>query len=237
MVFRGVLLTTLGLIAIQVAAQSAIPARAGLIHLSEGAVFLDGRRMDPVRGRFPEIPEGSRLATTTGKVEVLLAPTIFLWLGNHSAIRLQRNSLADTRIELLEGSAVLQSSELPSENSVTVIEKEAQVRLSGGSLYRMDAAPSQLTVRNGRATVVEPKGSLVVSGSQRLTFATGLITTLKKEEDDGLDQWAQERRRAIAADNVKRLRAENAANPTKKAPQNRSGPYRRGVMTFPRRSF
>src|SRR4029077_14104819 len=131
---RGVFVSIFALLCIRASAQSVISAHSGLIHFFEGAISIDGRAVPPINGRYAEIPEGSLLNTNDGKAEILLGPETLLWLGPNSAIRLRQNSLADARVELLEGSAVIQSAQLPPGNTETLIHKDSEVRLSAYSL-------------------------------------------------------------------------------------------------------
>ena len=232
-----VIVSIFALLCIRASAQSVISAHSGLIHFFEGAISIDGRAVPPISGRFAEIPEGSLLNTSDGKAEILLGPETFLWLGPNSAIRMQRNSLADARVELIEGSAVVQSIQLPPGNAVTLIQKESEVRLSAQSLYRLDANLSQLTVRNGQAGVSTGQASLVVNAPCRLAFSSGLMTPLPKGEGDRLEQWVQERQRAIAAANVTRVRMEDSTNPGKKRPRRRGHAYPGVMVPVPRRTW
>ena len=142
MLLRGVLVCTFTLLCIRASAQSVISTHSGLVHFFEGAISIDGRAVPPINGRFPEVPEGALLHTNEGNAEILLGPEIFLWLGQTSTIRMQGNSLIDTRVELIEGSAIVQATQITPDNGVTLIHKDSRVRLSAHSLYRIDALPS-----------------------------------------------------------------------------------------------
>src|SRR5207237_6937460 len=111
-------------------------------------------------------------------------PETFLWLGRSSTIRMQRNSVADTRLELLEGSAIVQSKQLPSENVVTLSHQDSDVQLSANSLYRIDALPSRLTVLHGQANVTNGGTTLVINKPCNLAISSGLITPLSANEPD-----------------------------------------------------
>src|SRR6266436_6532604 len=136
---RGILVFIFTLLCVRASAQSVISSHSGLVHFFEGGISIDGQAVSRINGRFPEIPEGSRLDTNDGRAEILLTPEVFLWLGRNSAIRMQRNSLEDTRVQLLEGSAIVQSKQLLPGNAVTLIHKGSQVSLPAYSRYRIDA--------------------------------------------------------------------------------------------------
>ncbi|HEX5229603.1 MAG TPA: hypothetical protein VFW44_17950, partial [Bryobacteraceae bacterium] len=48
-------------------AQSVISAHSGLIHFSDGAVFLDDQRVEQQAGKFDQIHNGSELRTEEGR--------------------------------------------------------------------------------------------------------------------------------------------------------------------------
>src|SRR3974390_3214021 len=78
--------------------QSVISVYSGVIHLSEGSVFLDNRPVEQKPGRFEEIKPGSELRLEDGRAEVLLTPGGFLRPGDGSAVRMVSYVLADTRL-------------------------------------------------------------------------------------------------------------------------------------------
>ena len=59
---------------------------------------------------------------------MLLTPGVFVRIGEWSTIRMIANQLSDTRVELLAGSAVVDSAEPSSGTSVTLIYKNWSVR-------------------------------------------------------------------------------------------------------------
>jgi hypothetical protein len=196
---RGILVFIFTLLCVRGSAQSVISSHSGLVHFFEGGISIDGQAVSRINGRFPEIPEGSRLDTNDGRAEILLAPEVFLWLGRNSAIRMQRNSLEDTRVELLEGSAIVQSKQLLPGNAVTLIHKGSQVSLPAYSRYRIDPDSSEFP--------------------------------------DGLDQWALERSRAVASDNLNRVRMAAIKSRVKNNRYRRGGPFPAVIVPVPRRTW
>jgi len=231
MQLRSVLASTFVLFCMRASPQSVISTHSGLVNFFEGDISIDGRPVPQINGRFPEVPEGSLLTTNDGRVEILLAPEVFLWLGRHSAIRMQRNSLRDARIDVLAGAAIIQSAQLPPSDAVTLIYREFQVRLSTQSLYRIDAS-LELSVRRGEANVTNGVGSFVLTGPRRLIFSSGLTTTLPDGEPDYLDQWALERRQTLAS---ALARGEAGANAAKRRPRIHRA-YPAVMLPIPRRT-
>jgi hypothetical protein len=212
-------------------AQTVISSHSGLIYSSEGVVSIDGRAVSQANGRFTQIQEGSLLTTQEGRAEILIAPEAALWLDRYSAIRMQRDSLEDTRIELVQGSAFVQSMDLRSGNSATLIHNSSEIRISAHSLYRVDAA-SRLSVLGGQAIVTDGKDNLVVTKAHSLDFSARMVTPLSQSDPDEFDRWTTERRRVMAAE---RARMEASADP-KRIRRRRARPYPAIKMQFPRRT-
>src|SRR5580658_685752 len=139
-------------------AQSVISTHSGVIHFFEGAVYLGDQPLESHLGKFPSVPQGSQLRTAEGRAEVLLTPGVFLRMGDRTAIRMVSNDLADTRVELQTGSAIVDSAELNSDTSVTLIYKDWRVHLLQSGVYRIDSDPPRLWVRDGEAEVSAASG-------------------------------------------------------------------------------
>src|ERR1700735_3738192 len=65
------------LVGLPASAQSVISAHSGLIHFSEGSVYLDDQRVEQKTGKFGQMNNGSELRTEEGRAEVLLTPGTF----------------------------------------------------------------------------------------------------------------------------------------------------------------
>jgi hypothetical protein len=186
-----------------VLAQPVISARAGLIHLCEGAVLLDGQAIEQRSGKFEQMRDGSELRTRDGRAEVLLAPGVFLRIGEDSAIRMISNRLVDTRLEFLTGSLILDAGEASLKAPITLVYQEYQVRIQRHGRYRFNAMPAELRVESGEAEVLLDSRSAAVTAGYVLPFSTRLearrvdIGTM-----DRLDQWDNARSGAIAENNL-----------------------------------
>src|SRR5579863_6053258 len=122
-----------------VSAQSVISAHSGTIHYTEGQVSLDGTPVQPKFGEFPEVKSGQVLAAQDGRAEILLTPGVFLRMAENSSFRMVSNKLADTRVEVLSGTAMIEVSELLKDNAITVQFHGAQIELLKKGLYRFDS--------------------------------------------------------------------------------------------------
>ncbi len=210
-IFCWALTPLLGLPAL---AQSVISAHSGLIHFSDGSVFLDDQRVEQKTGKFDQMNNGSELRTQDGRVEVLLTPGTFLRLGENSAIRMVSNQLDDTRVELLSGSAILdQGSDTLADTSVTVLYNLDQVHIKKAGRYRFDSEPPQVKVESGDAEVIAD-GKSVEAGAGYVVPFEGKLTARKLLNDsqandpavsksgDNLENWDEARNNSVADSNT-----------------------------------
>jgi hypothetical protein len=152
---------------------------------------------------------GSELRTINGRAEVLLTPGTFLRVGPSSAIRMVSNQLDDTRIELLNGSAVLdQGSDALASTSVTVLYNLDQVHIKKPGRYRFDSEPPEVKVESGDAEVIadgksiEAGAGYAVSFEGKLTARKLLDDSLSNESGDDLDRWNAARDSSVAENNL-----------------------------------
>jgi hypothetical protein len=193
------ILSTLVLLSVQASGQSVISTHSGLIHFSEGFVFVDDRPLPPSYGRFSEISENSVLRTEQGRAEVLLTPGTFLRMGENSAIRMISIGLADTQVDFLKGSAILQSKDPLPDNSVTLIYKGWKIRQPKQGLYRIDSDPPRLKMYNGDCEVTLDGKTVAVNERSLISFPDGVVTERFTTDTDALDRWADKRSRATSA--------------------------------------
>jgi len=185
--------------------QSVISTRSGVVHFFEGTVYLGSQPLTASPGRFPSIPQGGELRTAEGRAEVLLTPGVFLRIGDGTAIRMIANELSDTRIELLVGSVIIDSTEPSSGTSVTLIYKKWSVRFPEQGVYRIDCDPPRVWVLEGKAEVsadtYDP--ALLVGKGMDLPFAAVLVPEKSTNQpQDPLSTWAEGRQQSISTDNA-----------------------------------
>lgn len=189
-------------------AQSVISAHAGLIHFADGSVFLDDQRVEQKPGKFDQMKNGSELRTQDGRAEVLLTPGTFLRVGANSAIRMISNDLDNTRVELLNGSAVLdQGSDTIADTSVTILYNLDQVHIKKAGRYRFDCEPPQVKVESGDADVTAADGKSVEAGAGYVVAFEGKLTARRLLEDSGsrspddLEKWDIARNNSVTDSN------------------------------------
>jgi hypothetical protein len=190
-------------------AQSVISAHSGVIHYIEGDVSVDGTPVHPKLAQFLDVKPGQLVATAEGRAEILLTPGVFLRMAEHSSVRMLSNSLADTRLEVVSGSALVEIGELLDHNAISFEDSGRHLELVKKGLYRIDASPASLRVYEGRARVS--------SGSETLTARKGhqidldnaqpantklADTKFDTKETDAFYRWSSRRAEYVAAANV-----------------------------------
>ena len=200
-------------------AQSVISTRSGVVHFFEGDVYLGDQLLQSRLGRFPVLPDGAELRTGEGRAEVLLTPGVFLRLDAQSSIRMVVNDLADTQVELLSGSAMVESGVPNPDTSVTLIYGTWGIHFLRQGVYRLCADPPQLWVRQGGVEVFagdigEP---VSVASGMRLPLADVLVPEQSgSEPGDALRDWGTGRSQSIDADNA--ITAQIDEDPDMRAP-------------------
>lgn len=185
--------------------QSVISTRSGIVHFFEGAVYLGDQPLESHPGKFSSVPKGAELRTAEGRAEVLLTPGVFVRIGERSAIRMVENELSHTCVELLAGSAVVDSAEPTSGTSVTLIYRNWSVRFLEQGVYRVDSDPPRLWVLQGRAEVSADTHEAVLSVGQGMyvPFAPVLVPERTiGQPHDALLTWAEGRQQSISTDNA-----------------------------------
>jgi hypothetical protein len=193
--------------------QSVIAARSGVVNFSEGIVFVDGQPLDRKPGIFMRVQEGSTLSTEGGRAEVLLTPDTYLRIGADTSIRMLSTDIDDTKLELLSGSAILDSAQAPAGAFVKIVFKGETIRPVKPGNYRMDADPPQLRVFRGEAEVSSSDASpnsaakkgepVTVLASQLMPLDGSTIAKRFTQGTDGLlDIWSEERGSLIASNMI-----------------------------------
>jgi hypothetical protein len=193
----------LGLAAGSASAQYVISAHSGVVQYVEGRAYLDNQPVDPKFGQFPAIKNNQEFRTGAGRAEILLTPGVFLRLGEDSSVRMLSNSLTDTRVEILTGSAMIECDDVPKDNSIEAVYKGNAIRFEKQGLYRVDAEPARLRVFEGEAVVTDGSGHVAVKAGK----ATNLDGVLQAENfdrksTDSLYNWSDRRAAYVAQANV-----------------------------------
>jgi len=176
--------------------------RSGLLYFFDGYVFIGDEPVHQKFGRFPEIGQGRVLRTELGHAEVLLTPGVVLRVDENSAIRLVSDSLTDTRVELLRGSAILEVNHEAANPPDALIYKNWQVRVPQDSIARIDAEPAQVRILSGTGEVSADGTPVTVRRGEVLPLASVLVPEqATTPAADDFNVWAMNRSSVVSEDN------------------------------------
>jgi|GEM_PF-487650 len=189
-------------------AQNAISAKAGLVQVADGEVFVNNQAIENKVAQFTELKNSDILTTGDGRAEVLLTPGAFLRIRDTSGIRMVSTRLTDVRLELLKGEAIIEVAELLTDNSITMTIGAATFELHKGGIYRFDSTPGRLRVYQGEASAREGEKTATVKAGHEFasngdTWAVGHFDT---KETDALYRWSSRRSGDISVANVSAAR-------------------------------
>jgi hypothetical protein len=134
-------------------AQNTNSARPGTINYVEGQASINSQTLNSQSVGRAEIAPGQTVATTNGKVEVLLTPGVFLRLGDNSAVTMVSPDLIKTEVQLDRGTAEIEVDQLYKQNDLLVDQGPAQTVLLKNGLYEFDANANTMRVFDGEAAV------------------------------------------------------------------------------------
>ena len=200
--------SVLGTLAVALSAGSAyaqyvISAHAGVVQYVEGRAYLNDQLVEPKFGQFPDIKENQEFRTEEGRAEILLTPGVFLRLAERSAIRMLSNRLTDTRVEVLSGSAMIECSDVPKDNSIQAVYKGNAIRLQKQGLYRIDTQPARLRVYEGETVVTDASGQLTLKGGKQTNLGGVLLAeNFDRKDTDALYSWSDRRAGYVSQANI-----------------------------------
>jgi hypothetical protein len=134
-------------------AQSTNPARPGTINYIEGQATLNGQTLTDQSIGHAALAQGQTIATTNGKVEVLLTPGVFLRLGDNSSVTMVSPDLTKTEVQLDRGRADVEVDQIYPQNDLLVDQGPAQTQILKNGLYEFDATAGDMRVFDGEAVV------------------------------------------------------------------------------------
>ena len=196
-------------------AQSVTSAHSGTLHYFEGDVSIDGVQAQSKVGRFTEMKEQQVLTTAQGRAEVLLTPGVFLRVGENTSIKLLDNRLVSTRVELLSGTAMVESDDPQltiKDSPVTMIYKDYQIQMLKHGVIEIGSDPATLKVFKGEAVVNTVDLRANVKEGRQMPFSAALLT--EKFDDkvgDDLYLWTRDRSQSLSAASMSSARSLNSS--------------------------
>lgn len=189
-------------------AQNAISAKAGLVQVADGEVFVNDTAIQTKIAEFTDLKNTDVLRTAEGRAEVLLTPGAFMRMGDNSSFRMVSSRLSDVRLEVLQGEALVEITEMLSDNAITVSLDNASFELTKGGLFAFGADPARLRVYKGEAIAVLGEKYVRVKEGHQETFNGSEWTqsNFDTKDTDALYRWSQRRAENVAVANVSAAR-------------------------------
>lgn len=178
--------------------------KAGLIYEVDGqATLIEGSRPRSMDGQR-HLETGQRVRTEAGRVQLILAPGVYLAVDQNSEIAMVKSHLSDLQLDFISGSISVRVDDDAYVDGILVRPPGSEVRFDKRGHYRVDIHPEKslhVRVFGGRASVapdqhskkirVKKKWSLTLPGNRPEKF-----DTLDK---DDLENWHEEKIASIEA--------------------------------------
>ena len=126
-------------------ASAAVAAHPGMLNYVEGHANINGQEVTSKDVGMADVVQGQVLATATGKAEILLTPGVFLRLGDNSAVRFDSAGLTNTSVELLQGKALVEATDLKEQNHIRIADRGTVTTLEKNGLYQLNL-PQELVL-------------------------------------------------------------------------------------------
>ncbi|HEY7210663.1 MAG TPA: FecR domain-containing protein [Bryobacteraceae bacterium] len=190
-----------------------VSAKPGVVNYIEGNVAINGSALSSASLKTTFLNANDVLSTTTGKAEVLLAPGVFLRLGDNSEVRMVAPSLTDTQIELKRGEAMVEADDIVKDSRLTVLAGGGTVLVDRNGLYKFVAGDeAKAAVLEGKAQVLNGDRKLDVGkGKEVLLGATEKPKKFDAKKQDDLYAWSTVRAQYNAAASYQAAREMNAS--------------------------
>jgi hypothetical protein len=129
-------------------------AQPGTVNYIEGQVSLDGQSITQKAIGSAVVDPGHLLQTGNGKVEMLLTPGVFFRLGPNSTVKMISPSLSDTRVELVQGQAMMEVADFQKENHIQVTLGGSETTVKARGIYEFSTNPPMTRVYDGKVDVL-----------------------------------------------------------------------------------
>jgi len=184
----------------------------GTLNYVEGQVSVQGQKQSPKSVGTTYLELNHVLDTRNGNAEMLLTPGVFLRVGHNSEVKMISPGLADTQVQLTNGSAMLEVDELFKENNLSVVVDGATTRIEKQGLYDFNANPPSVKVLDGKAVTFEGDREVKLKKGHETLLAEAQPLAQQKYnkdqiEDDPLYRWSKLRGEYASESNVETANA------------------------------
>lgn len=196
---RAKLLIALGVGLLTAPVWGANAGRPGTINYVEGNVTLNGAPLNSTSIGVAELQPGQMLETQQGKAEMLLTPGVFIRLDDNSRLRMIAPDLTNTRVELVQGKAMLEATQILKDTQLNVVVAGSTTTVQKPGLYEFDANQPELRVYDGQASVLASDHRVKVKKGRETALA-GVPHAQKfdRSRQDSLYAWSNVRSQTLA---------------------------------------
>ena len=208
---KALILLSLATLSASALAQNANPASPGTINYIEGSASIEGRQLNSNSVGHEALERGQYLATTDGKVEVLLTPGIFLRLDKDTTIQMVSPDLTHTEIKLERGRADVEVDQIFTQNHILIDQQRGQTQLLKSGLYAFNADIGTVRVISGEASVFPGANlssdvkSIKLKSHRELALNNDAFKPQKFDKDhaqDDLYSWSSLRSQYLGQANI-----------------------------------
>lgn len=146
------------------------PPQLGSINYLEGQASIDGMPLAPNSVGFRTLGKDQTLTTQAGKVEVLLTPGVFLRVADNSSVKMISPDLANTRVQLEKGRAIVEVLDIHSQNDIQIEQNGATTKVLKNGLYDFDADHATVRVFDGKAETTVGNQKTSIGGKHELAL-------------------------------------------------------------------
>ncbi|HEX4170022.1 MAG TPA: FecR domain-containing protein, partial [Bryobacteraceae bacterium] len=178
-----------------------ISAKPGVVNYVEGNAFLNGREISTRNQKTTFLNANDTISTDLGKAEVLLAPGVFLRIGDNTAVRMVSPSLTDTQVEVKKGEAMIEADDIVKDSHVTVVNGGGTAVIEKNGLYRFAGnEPRRIAVLEGKVQVSYGDRKSDVGKGHEIVLEDRLKTNkFDTKQQDDLYAWSNVRAEYNAA--------------------------------------
>lgn len=168
----------------------------GTLNYVQGQVALGNNVMSAKSAGRAVVGQNQTLNTGNGKAEMLLVPGVFLRLGDQSQVRMLSPDLANTKVRLIKGSAMVEVDDLFKQNNIVVDTGNVSTRIDQKGLYSFNADTGVVAVVQGRATAFEDDSHVTLKKGHEVMAADGQPFKAQKFNENVLEasdlyRWSQ----------------------------------------------
>lgn len=177
-----------------VQAQGVVSARAGLVNHVQGLVMLNDHTVDR-NEQLPQLQNGDNLSSEAGRAEVVLGPGVIIRIAESSRLRMLDSRREDTRVELLEGTALVEVISQVKGAQLHILHGGSSTEFRRPGLYRFEASLGELDVYGGEARVEASDKKVSAKRGDAVRLREQLLKKKfdPKRRTDTVHEWAAER--------------------------------------------